>query len=202
MGVGTYDALVRLARVSKVLVGLLTSALLPVASRLDERGSSTTFQRLGELGLIMLPMFTLPPLAAAAILSPEILQMWIGPLLAPYALWMGLSFVIPICTQYLVIGNVIFLTRPGVQARLNWLLGLQLLIWAVVAAATLDVFAERSLILGQAVGSLAGAALANRHTAPGLESRAPKLPQSGRNSGHHPDNWKHSVVVPCRLHSG
>jgi O-antigen/teichoic acid export membrane protein len=155
MGVGTYDALVRLARVAKVLVGLLTSALLPVASRLDERGSSTTFQRLGELGLIMLPMFTLPPLAAAAILSPEILQMWIGPLLAPYALWMGLSFVIPICTQYLVIGNVIFLTRPGVQARLNWLLSLQLLIWAVVAAATLGLFAERSLILGQAVGSLA-----------------------------------------------
>ena len=71
----------------------------------------------------MLPMFTLPPLAAAAILSPEILQMWIGPLLAPYALWMGLSFVIPICTQYLVIGNVIFLTRPDVQARLNLAVG-------------------------------------------------------------------------------
>jgi len=154
MGVGTYYALVRLARVAKIVVSLLTSALLPVASRLDERGSSTTFERLGELGLIMLPMFTLPPLAAAAILSPEILQMWIGPLLAPYALWMGLSFVIPICAQYLAIGNVIFLTRPGVQARLNWLLSLQLLIWAVVAAATLGFFAERSLILGQAVGSL------------------------------------------------
>ncbi len=103
--VGIYDALVRLSRVSKILVGLLTSALLPVASRLDERGSSTTFQRLGELGLIMLPMFTLPPLAAAAILSPEILQLWIGPLLAPYAFWMGLSFVIPICAQYLAIGK-------------------------------------------------------------------------------------------------
>jgi len=154
-GVGTYDALVRLARVSKIVVGLLTSALLPVASRLDERGNSTTFERLGELGLIMLPLFTLPPLAAAAVLSPEILQMWIGPLLAPYAAWMGLSFVIPICTQYLVIGNVIFLTRPDVQARLNWLLGLQLLIWAVVATATLNLFAERSLILGQAIGSLA-----------------------------------------------
>ena len=153
-GVGTYDTLVRLARVSKIVVGLLTSALLPVASRLDERGSSATFQRLGEFGLIMLPMFTLPPLAAAAILSPEILQMWIGPLLAPYALWMGLSFVIPICAQYLSIGNIIFLTRPDVQARLNWLSGLQLLIWAVVAAATFGFFAERALILGQAVGSL------------------------------------------------
>ena len=153
-GVGTYDALVRLARVSKILVSLLTSALLPVASRLDERGSSKTIQRLGEFGLIMLPLFTLPPLVAAAILSPEILQLWIGSPLAPYASWMGLSFAIPICTQYLAIGSVIFLTRPAVQARLNWLSGLQLLIWAVVAASTLGLFAERSLILGQAVGSL------------------------------------------------
>jgi O-antigen/teichoic acid export membrane protein len=154
-GVGTYDALVRLSRVSKIVVGLLTSALLPVASRLDERGSSTTFQRLGELGLIMLPMFTVPPLIAAAILSPNILQIWIGPLLVPYALWMGLSFLIPICTQYLAIGSVIFLTRPEIQARLNMLMGLQMLIWAVVSAATLGLFAERALILGQVVGNLA-----------------------------------------------
>ena len=153
--VGTYDALVRLSRVSKIVVGLLTSALLPVASRLDERGSSNAFQRLGELGLIMLPMFTVPPLAAAAILSPEIMQVWIGPLLAPYALWMGLSFLIPICTQYLAIGNIIFLTRTEVQTRLNLLMGLQLLIWAVVSAASLNLFAERALILGQVVGNLA-----------------------------------------------
>jgi hypothetical protein len=129
--------------------------LLPVASRLDERGSSTAFQRLGELGLIMLPMFTVPPLVAAAILSPEIMQVWIGPLLVPYAFWMGLSFLIPICAQYLAIGNIIFLTRTAIQARLNLLMGLQLLIWAVVSAAALGSFAERALILGQVVGNLA-----------------------------------------------
>ncbi len=97
--VGTYDALVRLSRVSKVVVSLLTSALLPVASRLDERGSATSFQRLGDLGLIMMPMFVVPPLAATAIFSPEIMNIWIGPLLAPYAFWMGLSFLVPICAH-------------------------------------------------------------------------------------------------------
>lgn len=153
--VGTYDALVRLSRVSKIVVGLLTSALLPVASRLDERGNASTFQWLGEVGLIMLPMCTVPPLAAAAVLSPDILRIWIGPSWAPYAFWMGLSFLIPICTQYLAIGGVIFLTRTEVQARLNLLMGLNLLIWAVVSAATLGLFAERALILGQVVGSLA-----------------------------------------------
>jgi O-antigen/teichoic acid export membrane protein len=153
-GVGTYDALVRLSRVSKTVVSLLTSALLPVASRLDERGSSTTFQRLGELGLILLPMFTVPIFVAAAILSPDILRIWIGPLLTPYAAWMGLSFVAPICAQYIAIGSLIFLTRPEIQARLNMLMGLQLLIWAVVSAATLHLFAERALILGQAVANV------------------------------------------------
>lgn len=152
--VGTYDALVRLSRLSKVVVSLLTSALLPVASRLDERGSATSFQRLGDLGLVMLPMFVVPPLAATAILSPEIMNIWIGPLLAPYAFWMGLSFLVPICVQYVAIGSLIFMTRPEVQARLNRLIAVQLLIWAVVSAATLHLFAERALILGQVIGSI------------------------------------------------
>jgi len=152
--VGVYDALVRLSRVSKMLVSLLTSALLPVASRLDERGSKASFQRLGELGMIMLPMFTVPPLAAAATLSHSIMGIWIGPALVPYAFWMGLSFLIPICAQYIAIGSLMFLTRTEVQARLNLLMGVQLLIWAIVSAATLSLFAERALILGQVVGNL------------------------------------------------
>ncbi|MBR0973330.1 MULTISPECIES: hypothetical protein [Bradyrhizobium] len=152
--VGTYDALVRLSRVSKIVVSLLTSALLPVASRLDERGSATSFQRLGDLGLVMMPMFVVPPLAATAILSPEIMNIWIGPLLAPYAFWMGLSFLVPICAQYVAIGSLIFLTRPEVQARLNRLMAVQLLIWAAVSVASLHLFAERALILGQVVGCI------------------------------------------------
>ena len=155
LAVGTYDALVRLSRVSKIVVSLLTTALLPVASRLDERGSLTSFQRLGELGLIMLPMFTVPPLVAAAVLSPDIMRIWIGPQLLPYAVWMGLSFLVPISAQYLAIGSVIFLTRTEVQSKLNLLLGLQLAIWAAVSAATLSLFSERALILGQVAGTMA-----------------------------------------------
>jgi hypothetical protein len=42
-----------------------------------------------------------------------------------------------------------------VQARLNRLIAVQLLIWAMVSAATLHLFAERALILGQVIGSIA-----------------------------------------------
>lgn len=75
--------------------------------------------------------------------------------LAPYAFWMGLSFLVPICAQYVAIGSLIFLTRPEVQARLNRLMAVQLLIWAAVSAATLHIFAERALILGQVAGCIA-----------------------------------------------
>jgi O-antigen/teichoic acid export membrane protein len=153
-GVGIYDALVRLSRVAKVVVGLLTSALLPVASRLEERGSSSTFQQLGEFGLIVLPMFTVPPLVAAAALSPTIMQVWIGPQFSQYAFWMGLSFIVPLCAQYLAFGNVIFLTRTEIQSRLNLMMFFQLLIWAVAAYATLGIFAERALIFGQVIGNV------------------------------------------------
>ncbi len=200
--VGIYDALVRLSRVSKVVVSLLISALLPVASRLDERGSLTTFQRLGELGLIMLPMFTLPPLAAAAILSPEIMQLWIGPLLAPYAFWMGLSFVIPICAQYLAIGSVIFLTRTEIQARLNLLMGLQLLIWAALSAATVSVFAERALILGQAVASLLVLPWQIGTLRRALDLKLGSFLKAIGTQAVNPDHRKHSVVDLCQLHSG
>jgi hypothetical protein len=103
----------------------------------------------------MMPMFVVPPLAATAILSPDIMNLWIGSLLAPYAFWMGLSFLVPICAQYVAMGSLIFLTRPEVQARLNRLMAIQLLIWAAVSVATLHLFAERALILGQVVGSIA-----------------------------------------------
>ena len=152
-GVGVYDAVVRLPRVSKIVVGLLTSALLPVASRLDQRGSSKAFQRLGEFGLVTLPMLTVPPLVAAAILSTEIMRAWIGPSMVPYGFWMGLSFIVPICAQYLAFGNVIFQTRTDVLARLNRLMIYQLAVWALVSIATLGMFDERALILGQAVGN-------------------------------------------------
>ena len=68
---------------------------------------------------------------------------------------MGLSFLVPISTQYVAIGSLIFLTRPEVQARLNRLVAVQLLIWAAVSAGTLHLFAERARILGQVIGCVA-----------------------------------------------
>lgn len=153
--VGIYDTLVRIPRLVKVVASLLTSALLPVVSRLDQRADIEQFNRFGEAGIALLPMVTVPPMVAAAILSPAIMEIWIGPQITPYAHWMGMMFVVSGCFQYVIFGNVLFMTRTQVQSRLNMLMGIHLIIWAVVTLATSHLLAERAFILGQTIGTVA-----------------------------------------------
>jgi O-antigen/teichoic acid export membrane protein len=151
--VGIYDTLVRIPRLVKVVASLLTSALLPVVSRLDQRANVEQFNRFGEVGIALLPMATVPPMVAAAVLSTAVMQIWIGPQITPYAHWMGLMFVVTMCFQYVIFGNTLFMTRTRVQSRLNLLMSIHLVVWAVVTFATAHWLAERAFILGQTIGT-------------------------------------------------
>lgn len=152
--VGIYDTLVRIPRLAKVVASLLTSALLPVVSRLDQRNDPKQFNRFGETGIILLPIVTMPPFVAAAVMSRDIMQLWIGSQIMSYAHWMGVMFFVTMSVQYLIFGNTLFMTRTRVQARLNLLLMIHIVIWAAVTAATVHLFAERAFILGQVVGTV------------------------------------------------
>ncbi|MGY4619540.1 O-antigen/teichoic acid export membrane protein [Bradyrhizobium sp. USDA 4472] len=153
--VGIYDTLVRIPRLAKVVASLLTSALLPVVSRLDQRNDHRQFNRFGEAGIMMLPIVTVPPFVAAAVMSPAIMQIWIGPQIVPFAHWMGLMFVVTMCFQYVIFGNTLFMTRTKVQARLNMLMLIHLMIFAAVTLAAVHFLAERAFILGQTIGTAA-----------------------------------------------
>lgn len=153
--VGIYDTLVRIPRLAKVVASLLISAMLPVVSRLDQRNSHRQFNRFGEAGIMMLPIVTVPPFVATAVMSPAIMHLWIGPEIAPYAHWMGWMFVVTMCFQYVIFGNTLFMTRTKVQRQLNMLMMIHLLIWAVVTLAAVHSLAERAFILGQTIGTAA-----------------------------------------------
>lgn len=153
--VGIYDTLVRIPRLAKVVASLLTSALLPVVSRLDQRNDPKQFNRFGETGIILLPIVTMPPFVAAAVMSRELMQLWIGAQIMTYAHWMGVMFIVTMSVQYLIFGNTLFMTRTRTQARLNLLLMIHIVIWAAVTAVTAHLFAERAFILGQVVGTVA-----------------------------------------------
>jgi len=147
--VGVYDTLLRIPRLAKVVTSLLTAALLPVVSRLDQRNDPAQFNRFGEAGIMLLPVVAVTPCVAAAVMSPAIMHVWIGPQIAAFAPWMGVAFIVTICSQYVTFGNTVFLTRTKVQARLNMLMMLHLVIWAVITFAVVPLLAERAFILGQ-----------------------------------------------------
>lgn len=149
--VGIYDTLVRIPRLAKVVTSLLTAALLPVVSRLDQRNKPAQFNRFGTMGVVLLPIVTVPPCVATAVLSPAIMQLWIGGQITPFAHWMGVAFVVTICSQYVIFGNTLFMTRTKVQARLNLLMTFHLVIWAVATFAAVQWLSERAFILGQSV---------------------------------------------------
>lgn len=153
--VGIYDTLVRIPRLVKVVASLLTSALLPVVSRLDQRANVEQFNHFGKAGIALLPMVTVPPMVAAAVLAPAIMQIWIGPQIAPYAAWMGVMFIVTMSFQYVIFGNTLFMTRTKVQSRLNLLMAVHIVIWAVITLATAHWLAERAYILGQTIGTAA-----------------------------------------------
>lgn len=153
--VGIYDTLVRIPRLAKVVASLLISAMLPVVSRLDQRNNHGQFNKFGEAGIMMLPIVTVPPFVAAAVISPAIMQLWIGPQIVPYAYWMGIMFVVTMSFQYIIFGNTLFMTRTKVQRQLNMLMMIHLVIWAVVTLATVHLLAERAFILGQTIGTAA-----------------------------------------------
>jgi O-antigen/teichoic acid export membrane protein len=152
--VGIYDTIVRLPRFSKVVTGLLSSAVLPVASRLEQAGAAKSFQRLGGAGLVLIPALTLPPLAGAALLSDDILRLWIGPAFADYGFWMGLMFIVPMTAQFVSLPGVIFMTRPEVQAQLNRMMAAQIPLTLLFVAVTLATLEERAFILAQVAAAL------------------------------------------------
>ena len=152
--VGIYDAVSRLPRFSKIVNGLLTAAVLPVASRLEQGGQTRTLRAIAYTSIVIIPAVTLPPLVGAALLSTNILRLWVGPTIAEYGSWMGLLFLMPMSFQYLSIGNTMLMTRPSVQSKLNRLLAVQIPIIAVVVAATVVALQERSFMLAQVVAAL------------------------------------------------
>jgi O-antigen/teichoic acid export membrane protein len=154
VAVGVYDILVRLPRFAKSVLSILNASLLPVSAIIDEHGSRELMQRLGRVGLVILPAVTIPPLTAAAVFAEPILRLWLGPKFTAYWPWMSTMFAVPAAAQFLSFGSVIMLVRPNILAILNYLSLAQIIVMVLTIIATLGVFQERAFILGQAVSWL------------------------------------------------
>lgn len=149
--VGIYDIVVRLPRFMKSVLGLLNSALLPFATKLDSTDDIHGMRRLGQTGLLTVAAVSAPVLFAGCAFSEPILRLWIGPEMESYWKWQSLMFIVPVLTVLISFGGVALMKRERVMRRMNLLMTLQLLLQFALSFLLLGVWQERAFIFGQVV---------------------------------------------------
>lgn len=151
---GVYDALTRLPRFAKSVLGLLSSTVLPVAARMESGSDAKGLRRLGQTGTLMAGLVALPPIAAAMVFSQPILTLWLGPSLAYLWQWQALMFVLPAVSVLIGFGGAALIVRPQAFAAMNKLVIWQIAIQFAVSLALVHRFDEKSFILGQVIALL------------------------------------------------
>jgi O-antigen/teichoic acid export membrane protein len=149
LGAGTYDALNRLPRAIKAVLGLLSSTVLPVASRLESAADTKGMRRLGHAGVLVTGIVALPPVAASMVYSEPLLRLWIGEEFSHMWVWQSLMFAIPAMSVLLSFSGTALLVRPSAMSAMNRLTILQVLLQFTLALLAVRWLNERAFILGQ-----------------------------------------------------
>ena len=150
-GLGIYDALSRLPRAAKAVLGLLSSTVLPLASKLESAADAAGLRRLGHAGVLLIGMVSLPPLAATMTFSEPLLRLWVGSELSRFHTWQAAMFMVPALSVLLSFGGTALLVRPAVVATMNRLTILQIALHFALAWLAAGALQERAFILGQVV---------------------------------------------------
>jgi O-antigen/teichoic acid export membrane protein len=149
--VGVFDALTRLPRFAKSVLGLLSSTVLPVAAKLESASDKKNMHRLGETGLLIVGLLALPPLAAAMMFSEPILEIWLSGALTHYWHWQAAMFVIPASSVIVGFGATALIVRPRAISAMNHLVFLQIALQFSLSFTLVNFIQERAFILGQVV---------------------------------------------------
>lgn len=149
--VGVYDVLTRLPRVAKSILGLINSTLLPVAVRLEASENTAHIRKLGETGLLVIVLATLPVCSACMLFSREILQFWIGPSVSNDWPWQSLMFLLPATSAIVGFGSNALLARQEIVKKLNLVTTMQVGVQLAVSFGTTHLLQDKSFILGQVV---------------------------------------------------
>jgi O-antigen/teichoic acid export membrane protein len=149
--VGVFDALTRLPRFAKSILGLLSSTILPVAAKLESVSDQKNMRRLGETGVLIVGLLALPPLAAGMVFSKPVLEIWLSGALTHYWHWQAAMFLIPALSVIVGFGATALIVRPQATSAMNRLVFLQIALQFGLSLALVNFMQERAFILGQIV---------------------------------------------------
>jgi O-antigen/teichoic acid export membrane protein len=153
-GLAVYEALSRLPRFVKSVLGLLNSTVQPLAVRLESEFNGDRLPRFGHIGLLTVAMIATPLLGAAAGLSEPIMRLWLGSSLAVMWPWQAVYFVVPALGAIVGFGGSALLARGRVIAAMSKVTAIYLAIVFTVGLFGASVLGERAFIVGQVLAAL------------------------------------------------
>ena len=152
--VGIYDVLTRLPRFLKSVLGLLSSAILPVSARVEEASDTGRRQMLARSGFVLPAAIAIPGLTVVGLFSQEILTHWIGVSAAAHWPWMSLMLLVPAVGVLLGSSQTALLIRPDFLRATLKLVFLQTAIQYAVTLAFLSTLDQFAFIFGQVLASV------------------------------------------------
>jgi O-antigen/teichoic acid export membrane protein len=153
-GLAVYEALTRLPKFAKSVLGLLNSTVQPLAVRLESQLQGDGLTRFGRSGLLIVAIIAIPALGAGAALSEPIIRLWLGPSLAVLWPWQAMYFAVPALGAVVGFGGSALLARGSAIAAMSRITVVYLLIVFTVGLLGADVIGERAFIAGQALAAL------------------------------------------------
>jgi O-antigen/teichoic acid export membrane protein len=147
--VGAFDAVTRLPRAAKSMLGLVSGTVLPLAAGLKARSDAASLKRLGTYGILVVFLIGIPPLVFAMVYSSPILHYWIGDQVAGFWGWQSAMFAASIMSVAMGFGGTILLADRTAAAMLNRLAFLQVGLQIVLSLALVSELDQWAFVAGQ-----------------------------------------------------
>ncbi len=152
--VGIYDTILRLPRFAKSALSIIGTTLMPAAMRLDAAGDHDRLQAIGRVLISVLPTLILPPIAALAIFSGDVVNLWLGPDFVAHAPWLAAYLLVPALNTLVSFQHSTLMNRPEYLRANNRIAVVQTLVQMGLSLVLVRWMAQNAFILGQVVATL------------------------------------------------
>ena len=150
---GVYEALSRIPRFAKSIVGLINATVQPLAIRIDNETKGRDMAKLVGTGTILLSSVVVPLYAIAMINSKPILGIWLNSEMANLWYWQAGLFVSPIFTAIAGFGAAALIGRVASVRYFNRVAVVYIAIQLVLGVALIPVYDEFGFVVSQVVAA-------------------------------------------------
>lgn len=149
--VGIFDALSRIPHFAKSVMGVVNSAILPMAVRMDVRKERAQFGDLLSIATRLSLVFAAVPLATIAMFGSEVFNLWLGGRHAGYGPWFGILMLWPLTLAVSGTGVATLVAQSAAMRPLNLIAVVQVALYIAIGVGFLAQLQERSFVLALVV---------------------------------------------------